>query len=203
MQRKMIRRPKGGFLPAMLAGAVGRAALGYLVPKAMDYVSKKMKGKKRGKGIRLLGSKSKGCGLYRHGAGLYPHGGRGLYPHGGKGIVLHGQKGKGIKQIITKLKTNPMVQNLIKRGKEYVKSKVNQAIDDPIGTYKSVRKAVTGKGRKAMKTLSVKQRRMPKRQLTGVESSQVGRTTAITLSKTFPHTTRARTKTIKQIKKIV
>ena len=192
MQRK-IRRPKGGFLPAMLAGAVGRAALGYLVPKAMDYVSKKMKGKKRGKGIRLLGSKSKGCGLYRHGAGLYPHGGRGLYQHG--------QKGKGIKQIITKLKTNPMVQNLIKRGKEYVKSKVNQAIDDPIGTYKAVRKAVTGKGRKAMKTLSVKQKRMPKRQMTGIESSQVGRTTAITLSKTFPHTTRARTKTIKQLKK--
>ena len=94
-----------------------------------------------------------------------------------------------------------MVQNLIKRGKEYVKSKVNQAIDDPIGTYKAVRKAVTGKGRKAMKTLSVKQKRMPKRQLTGVESSQVGRTTAITLSKTFPHTTRARTKTIKQLKK--
>lgn len=197
MHKKMIKRPRGGFIPAAaLAGLAGRAAISWAVPKALNYLSKK-RGKK-GKGLYNHGSKGPCC---KHGKGLYPHGGRGLYPHGGKGLYLHGKQGKGIKQVISRISKNPMVQNLIKRGKQYLKSKVNQAIDDPIGTYHKVRKMVSGKGNK-IRTFKVKQRRLPKQRV-GVESSQVGRTTAITMSRAFKPSAMAREMSIKQIKKSV
>lgn len=181
MTRRMVKR-RGGFIPAAaLAGLVGRAAVGWAVPKALNYLTKK---RKKGKGVTLPGSR--GGALYMHGAKSKR--GCGVALHGSKpgyGLILHGSKpGRGIKQIVQKAMRNPVVQGMVAKAKQQVKRHMNYAIDNPGQAFKNVKKMVTGSGHKKVRTLRVKQRRVPKQRV-AVESSQAGGTTAITLSKHF------------------
>lgn len=157
-----MRKARGGFVPTMgaLAAVAGRSALGWLVPKVMNWVTKKAgkksKGKK-GKGVQLLG---------------------------GHGLYLHGKKGNGIKQIASKIKNSAVVKGLVARAKKEGARHAKYAVDNPQTAYNNVKKIVTGKGVKKMKSLTVKQRKIPKQKV-AIASNQAGGTTAITISKRF------------------
>ena len=186
------KRRRGGFIPAAaLASLVGRAAVSWAVPKALDAMTRR----KRGKGVMLQGSKggalymngSKGnCGCKRGGA---------LYVNGSKG-------GRGIKEMVSSAIKNPAVQGMINRAKTEAKRHINYAIDNPEQAYKNVRKMITGKGVKKPRTLRVRGRGLSKK--VGIESSQAGGTTSITISKVFkPNAALKQPLTFKEIKKRV
>lgn len=177
MTRKMTKR-QGGFIPAAaLAGIVGRAAVGWAVPKVLSYMTNK---KKRGKSVTLPGS---GGALYLHGSKPGRRRGR-----GGALFQAGARPGHGIKQIVQKALKNPYVKGMVEKAKQQTKRHINYAIDNPQQAFKNVKKMVTGgkgmrKGR-GMKTLNVRPRRLPKQKV-GIESNQAGGTTSITLSKHF------------------
>lgn len=168
-----MRKARGGFVPTMgaLAAVAGRSALGWLVPKVMNWVTKKAgkksKGKK-GKGVQLLGGQK----------------GKGVQLLGGHGLYLHGKKGNGIKQIASKIKNSAVVKGLVARAKKEAVRHAKYAVDNPQTAYNNVKKIVTGKGVKKMKSLTVKQRKIPKQKV-AIASNQAGGTTAITISKRF------------------
>ena len=179
-----MRKARGGFVPTMgaLAAVAGRSALGWLVPKVMNWVTKKAgkksKGKK-GKGVQLLGGqKGKGVQL------LGGQKGKGVQLLGGHGLYLHGKKGNGIKQIASKIKNSAVVKGLVARAKKEAVRHAKYAVDNPQTAYNNVKKIVTGKGVKKMKSLTVKQRKIPKQKV-AIASNQAGGTTAITISKRF------------------
>jgi hypothetical protein len=200
MNNKMTKR--GGFIPAAaLAGLVGRAAVGWAVPKALNYMSKKKKGKghKKGHGVVVPGSR---------GGALYLHGSMPSARKKGRALFMPGAKpGRGIKEMAQKAMKNPMIKQMVDRAKSQVKRHINYALDNPEQAYKNVKRMITGgEGMKrksvgkAMRTLSVKQRRLPKQKV-GIESSQQGGTTAITISKHFkPNAAMPQPMTFKEIK---
>jgi len=191
---------RGGFIPAAaLAGLVGRAAVGWAVPKALNFMTKN---KRKGKGVVLSGSR--GGALYLHGSMPKPARGR----KAGRALYMPGasKPGRGIKEMAMKAMNNPMIKQMVDRAKAQAKRHLSYAIDNPEQAFKNVKKMITGKGMqkrsvgKAMRTISVKQRRLPK-QKTGIESSQQGGTTSITISRHFkPNQTIVQPMTFKQIK---
>ncbi len=187
-----VKKRRGGFIPAAaLAGLAGRAALSWAVPKVLNMVTKR----KRGKGVMLQGSK--GGALYMNGSKVNCGCKRGgaLYMPGAK-------PGRGIKEMVSAAVKNPMVQNLIKKGKDELKRHAIYAIENPQQAYKNVRKMVTGKGVKRPRTLRVKGRGLSKK--VGIESSQAGGTTSVTISKVFkPNAALKQPLTFKEIKKRV
>jgi hypothetical protein len=188
------KQKRGGFIPAAaLAGLAGRAALSWAVPKALDMMTKR---KKKGKGVMLQGSK--GGALYMHGS--KPSGGR---RRGGALYMAGAKPGRGIKEMVSAAVKNPMVQNLIRKGKDELKRHAVYAIENPEQAYKNVRKMVTGKGvKRSMKSLRVRGRGLSKK--VGIESAQAGGTTAITISKVFkPNAALKEPLTFKEIKKRV
>ena len=187
-----VKKRRGGFIPAAaLAGLAGRAALSWAVPKVLNMVTKR----KRGKGVMLQGSK--GGALYMNGskANCGCKRGGALYMPGAK-------PGRGIKEMVSAAVKNPMVQNLIKKGKDELKRHTIYAIENPQQAYKNVRKMVTGKGVKRPRTLRVRGRGLSKK--VGIESSQAGGTTSVTISKVFkPNAALKQPLTFKEIKKRV
>ena len=199
MNNKMTKR--GGFIPAtVLAGLVGRAAVGWAVPKALDYMTKKKggKGHKKGHGVVVPGSR---------GGALFLHGSVPSARKRGRALYMPGAKpGRGIKELAQKALQNPWVKSMVNKAKNEVKRHINYALDNPEQAYKNVKRMITGgegmrkRGRGAMRTLSVKQRGLPKQKV-GIESSQQGGTTAITISKHFkPNAAMPQPMTFKEIK---
>jgi hypothetical protein len=195
---------RGGFIPAAaLAGLLGRSALSWAVPKALNYMTKKKKGKGHKKGHGVVVPGSRGGALYLHGSMPKPARGR----KAGRALYMPGasKPGRGIKEMAMKAMNNPMIKQMVDRAKSQVKRHINYAIDNPEKAYKNVKKMITGKGMqksvgKSMRTLSVKQRRLPKQKV-GIESSQQGGTTSITISRHFkPNQTIVQPMTFKQIK---
>ena len=194
MTRKMTKT-RGGMIPAAaLAGIVGRAAVGWAVPKVLNYMTKK-RGKKsggavnphgsRGGALNLLGSKPN-TGRRRRGGAVNPHGSK---------------PGHGIKQIAQKALQNPLVQGMVAKAKQQAKRHINYAIDNPQQAFKNVQKMVRGgKGYKTMRSLNVRKRKFPKQKV-GIESNQAGGTTSITISKHFKPNMAVKTPlSMKQIK---
>lgn len=188
MTRKMTKT-RGGMIPAAaLAGIVGRAAVGWAVPKVLNYMTKK-RGKKSGGAVNPHGSR---------GGAVNPHGSRGgalnllgSKPNTGRrrrggAVNPHGAKpGHGIKQIAQKALQNPLVQGMVAKAKQQAKRHINYAIDNPQQAFKNVQKMVRGgKGYKTMRSLNVRKRKFPKQKV-GIESNQAGGTTSITISKHF------------------
>lgn len=199
MNNKMTKR--GGFIPAAaLAGLVGRAAVGWAVPKALDYMTKKKggKGHKKGHGVVVPGSR---------GGALFLHGSVPSARKRGRALYMPGAKpGRGIKELAQKALQNPWVKSMVNKAKNEVKRHINYALDNPEQAYKNVKRMITGgegmrkRGRGAMRTLSVKQRRLPRQQV-GIESSQQGGTTAITISRHFkPNAVMPKPMTFREIK---
>ena len=187
------KQKRGGFIPAAaLAGLAGRAALSWAVPKALNMMTKR----KKGKGVMLQGSK--GGALYM--LGSKPSGRR---KRGGALYMPGAKPGRGIKEMVSAAVKNPMVQNLIRKGKDELKRHAIYAIENPEQAYKNVRKMVTGKGvKRSMKSLRVRGRGLSKK--VGIESAQTGGTTAITISKVFkPNAALKEPLTFKEIKKRV
>jgi|SaaInl25SG_5_DNA_1037380.scaffolds.fasta_scaffold06310_2 hypothetical protein len=187
------KHKRGGFIPAAaLAGLAGRAALSWAVPKALNMMTKR----KKGKGVMLQGAK---------GGALYMHGSKANCgcKKGGALYMVGAKPGRGIKEMVSAAVKNPMVQNLIKRGKDELKRHAMYAIENPEQAYKNVKKMVTGKGvKRSMKSLRVKGRGLSKK--VGIESAQAGGTTSITISKVFkPNAALKQPLTFKQIKKRV
>jgi len=199
MNNKMTKR--GGFIPAAaLAGLVGRAAVGWAVPKALNYMSKKKKGKGHKKGHGVVVPGSRGGALYLHGSMPKPARGR----KAGRALYMPGasKPGRGIKEMARQALNNPMIKQMVDKAKSQVKRHINYAIDNPEKAYKNVKKMITGKGMqsKSMRTLSVKQRKLPKQKI-GIESSQQGGTTSITISKHFkPNAAMPQPMTFREIK---
>jgi len=186
------KRRRGGFIPAAaLAGLVGRAAVSWAVPKALDAMTRR----KRGKGVMLQGSK---------GGALYMNGSKGNCgcKRGGALYMPGAKPGRGIKEMVSSAIKNPAVQGMINRAKTEAKRHINYAIDNPEQAYKNVRKMITGKGVKKPRTLRVRGRGLSKK--VGIESSQAGGTTSITISKVFkPNAALKQPMTFKEIKKRV
>ena len=187
---------RGGFIPAAaLAGLVGRAAVGWAVPKVLNFMTKN---KRKGKGVVLSGSR---------GGALYLHGSVPSARKRGRALYMPGAKpGRGIKEVVKSAMQNPYVQGMVQKAKAQAKRHLSYAIDNPEQAFKNVKKMITGKGMqkrsvgKAMRTISVKQRRLPKQKV-GIESSQQGGTTSITISRHFkPNQTIVQPMTFKQIK---
>ena len=185
------KRRRGGFIPAAaMAGLVGRAAISWAVPKALDMLTKK-----RGKGVMLQGSK---------GGALYMNGSKGNCgcKRGGALYMPGAKPGRGIKEMVSAAIKNPAVQSLIRKGKDELKRHAVYAIENPEQAYKNIKKMVTGKGVKKPKTLRVRGRGLSKK--VGIESSQAGGTTSITISKVFkPNAALIQPMTFKEIKKRV
>ena len=200
MNNKMTKR--GGFIPAAaLAGLVGRSAVGWLVPKALNYMTKKKKGKGHRKGHGVVVPGSRGGALYMLGSMPKPARGR----KAGRALYMPGasKPGRGIKEMAMQALNNPMIKQMVDRAKSQVKRHINYAIDNPEKAYNNVKKMITGKGmkkNKSMRTISVKQRNLPKQNV-GIESSQQGGTTSITVSRHFkPNDAMPKPLTFKEIK---
>ena len=198
MNNKMTKR--GGFIPAAaLAGLVGRSAVGWLVPKALNYMTMKKKGKGHRKGHGVVVPGSRGGALYM--LGSMPKQTRGR--KAGRALFMAGAKpGRGIKEIVKSAMQNPYVQGMVQKAKSEVKRHINYAIDNPEKAYNNVKKMITGKGmrNKSMRSISVKQRKLPKQKV-GIESSQQGGTTSITISRHFkPNAAMPKPLTFKEIK---
>jgi len=186
---RYMRKMKGGFLPAMLAGYAGKQALSYLAPKVASWVAGKVTGKK-GKSLRLVG-----------GNGVRPVG-RSLRPLGGAGMTLLGSKGKCAKCSHGNGMMNKLISAAKAVGKRELKNHAKYAIDNPMQAYNNVKKLVMGQGykkAKKSKTLNVKRQSFPKQKVS-IDSNQQGGTTAVTLSRVFKPGHEAVPKTIKQIK---
>ena len=197
------KQKRGGFIPAAaLAGLAGRAALSWAVPKVLNMVTKR----KKGRGVMLQGAKGRGVMLQgSKGGALYMHGSKANCgcKKGGALYMVGAKPGRGIKEMVSAAVKNPMVQNLIKKGKDELKRHAIYAIENPQQAYKNVKKMVTGKGvKRSMKSLRVKGHKLSKK--VGIESAQAGGTTAITISKVFkPNAALKQPLTFKEIKKRV
>lgn len=135
MVRKTKTKKKGGFL-----GMATAAALRYAVPAAVKYLQSRGKKSKKGSGTKMLGSSKCNC---KHGKGVRQLGTR------GRGVRRLGTRGKGwwdnVKKAAKFVYNQPEIQQLVKRGKEYGKRKINECIDDPQKCYSNV-KSFFGKG---------------------------------------------------------
>ena len=149
----MVRKTKTKKKGAML-GMLGGLALRYAVPAAVKYLQSRGKKSKKGSGTKMLGSSKCNC---KHGKGVRQLGTR------GRGVRRLGTRGKGwwdnVKKAAKFVYNQPEIQQLVKRGKDYGKRKINECIDDPEKCYSNV-KSFFGRGhyKKGLgtKTITVK-----------------------------------------------
>ena len=135
----MVRKTKTKRKGAML-GMLGGLALRYAVPAAVKYLQSRGKKSKKGSGTKMLGSSKCNC---KHGKGVRQLGTR------GRGVRRLGTRGKGwwdnVKKAAKFVYNQPEIQQLVKRGKDYGKRKINECIDDPEKCYSNV-KSFFGRG---------------------------------------------------------
>jgi len=137
---RTMRKMKGGFLPAMLAGMAGKQALSYLLPKVASWAASRVTGKK-GKSLRLVGGK----GVRNIGLSLRPLGGADTTLLGSKGKCTKCSSGNGI--------MNKLISAAKAVGKRELKNHVDYVIDNPMQAYNNVKKLVMGKGYKKAKKI--------------------------------------------------